>query len=205
MALELTQEDFMTMAQVRQLKTMARRAADEARKRGRTGPVRDWMILHIALDAGLRVSEIVSLRMGDILLDPSHAAIIVRNGKGGRQRGVDIGQPLREHLREYIEWKEAIGESTAPDAYLVPSPQGGELTRQAVYLMFKRMAARADLPERFTIHSCRHTYASMLYRSSRYNLRLVQKQLGHASIRTTQVYADVLSEDAWEAVNSLPQ
>jgi len=203
--LELTQEDFMTMAQVRQLKTVARRAAEEARKRGRTGPMRDWMILHIALDAGLRVSEITALRLGDILLDPGQAAILVRNGKGGRQRGVDIGQALREHLREYVEWKEAIGESTAPDAHLVPSPQGGELTRQAVYLMFKRMAARAGIPGRFTIHSCRHTYASMLYRSSRYNLRLVQKQLGHASVRTTQVYADVLSEDAWEAVNSLPQ
>jgi len=45
----------------------------------------------------------------------------------------------------------------------------------------------------------------MLYRASRFNLRLVQKQLGHASIRTTQVYADVLSSDALEAVNGLPQ
>jgi integrase len=71
--------------------------------------------------------------------------------------------------------------------------------------MFKRYAKMAGLPERFTIHSCRHTYASLLYRASRYNLRLVQKQLGHASIRTTQVYADVLSYDALEAVNGLPQ
>ncbi len=205
MALDLTQEDFMTLAQVRQLKTVARRAAEEGRKRGRTGPVRDWMILHIALDAGLRVSEITDLQVGDLLLESSHAAIIVRNGKGGRERGVDIGRPLQEHLEEYLRWKGLVGEETTPDALLFPSPQGGKLTRQAVYLMFKRLGRQADLPERFSIHSCRHTYASMLYRSSRFNLRLVQKQLGHASIRTTQIYADVLSQDAWEAVNSLPQ
>ncbi|MFO8034585.1 MAG: site-specific integrase [Candidatus Bipolaricaulota bacterium] len=205
MALELTQEDFMSMAQVRQLKTVARRGATEARKRGKTGPVRDWMIMHIALDAGLRVSEITALRTGDLLLEPGHGAIIVRNGKGGRERGVDIGRALQDHLQEYMKWKVTIGERTDPDAYLFPSPQGGQLTRQAVYLMFKRLACQAGLPERFSIHSCRHTYASMLYRSSRFNLRLVQKQLGHASIRTTQVYADVLSQDAWEAVNSLPQ
>ncbi len=205
MPLQLTREDFMTPEEVRRLKGVLRGAAQEALKTGKKGPVRDWAILHVALDAGLRVSEIVSLRVGDLILDPGHSAIIVRRGKGGKKRGVDIGQALREHLLEYLEWKRAVGESTAPEALLFPSPRGGTLTRQAVYHMFKRYARRAGLPERFTIHSCRHTYASMLYKASRYNLRLVQKQLGHASIRTTQVYADVLSADALEAVNGLPQ
>jgi integrase len=205
MPLQLTQEDFMTPDQVRRLKAHARREADLARRNGHTGAVRDWAILHVALDAGLRVSEIVSLRIGDVLLDPGHSAIIVRRGKGGKERGVDIGQALREHLREYIGWKETAGEGVGPEALLFPSPRGGILTRQAVYLMFKRQARAIGLPSRFTIHSCRHTYASMLYRASKFNLRLVQKQLGHASVRTTQVYADVLSADALEAVNGLPQ
>ncbi len=205
MALELTQEDFMTPEQVRRLKAHARRTAEEARRTGRTGPERDWAILHVALDAGLRVSEITALRVGDLLLDDGHAALIVRSGKGGKERGVDIGRALREHLTSYLQWKREIGESTEPDAILFPSPRGGRLTRQAVYLMFKRLAREVALPERFSIHSCRHTYASMLYRASKFNLRLVQRQLGHASVRTTQVYADVLSQDAWEAVNGLPQ
>lgn len=205
MPLQLTREDFMTPEEVRRLKGVLRRAAAEALKKGKKGPVRDWAILHVALDAGLRVSEIISLRVGDLILDPGHSAIIVRHGKGGKKRGVDIGQALREHLLEYLEWKRAVGESTAPEALLFLSPRGGGLTRQAVYHMFKRYARLAGLPDRFTIHSCRHTYASMLYKASRYNLRLVQKQLGHASIRTTQVYADVLSQDALEAVNGLPQ
>lgn len=205
MPLQLTREDFMTPEEVRRLKGVLRKAAAEALKQGRKGPVRDWAILHVALDAGLRVSEIVALRVGDLILDPGHAAIIVRHGKGDKKRGVDIGEALRKHLAEFLEWKRVVGESTAPEALLFLSPRGGALTRQAVYHMFKRYARLAGLPERFTIHSCRHTYASMLYKASNYNLRLVQKQLGHASIRTTQVYADVLSQDALIAVNGLPQ
>lgn len=205
MPLQLTQEDFLTPDQVRRLKAHARREADLARRNGCKSPVRDWAILHVALDAGLRVSEIVALRVGDLLLEPGHSAIIVRYGKGGKERGVDIGHALREHLREYLAWKQAVGEGVGEGDVLFLSPRGGALTRQAVYLMFKRLAAQAGLPSRFTIHSCRHTYASLLYRASKFNLRLVQKQLGHASIRTTQVYADVLSADALEAVNGLPQ
>ena len=205
MPLSLTREDFMTPEQVRRLKGVLRRAAQEALRRGKKGPVRDWAILHVALDAGLRVSEIIALRVGDLILDGGHPAIIVRRGKGGKKRGVDIGRPLRDHLLEYLDFKNTVGEPTDPEALLFLSPRGGALTRQAVYHMFKRYARQAGLPDRFTIHSCRHTYASMLYKASRYNLRLVQKQLGHASIRTTQVYADVLSEDALEAVEGLPQ
>ncbi|MCS7216874.1 MAG: tyrosine-type recombinase/integrase [Candidatus Bipolaricaulota bacterium] len=205
MPLQLTLEDFMTPEQVRRLKAVARRAAAEALKKGRKTAVRDWAILHVALDAGLRVSEIVNLRVGDLLLEPGHAALIVRRGKGGKTRSVHIGEPLRQHLAEFLAWKRTVGEPTSPEAFLFLSPRGGPLTRQAVWLMFKRYARWAGLPAHLTVHSCRHTYASLLYRASRYNLRLVQKQLGHASIRTTQVYADVLAYDALEAVNGLPQ
>ncbi len=205
MPLQLTLEDFMTPEQVHRLKTLARRAAEAALRRGQKAGVRNWAILHVALDTGLRVSELVNLKVGDLLLDPGHAALIVRRGKGGKTRSVYIGEPLRKHLWEFLEWKRLVGEPTDPDAFLFLSPRGGPLTRQAVWLMFKRYARQAGLPPRFTIHSCRHTYASLLYRASRYNLRLVQKQLGHASIRTTQVYADVLAQDALEAVNGLPQ
>jgi len=66
MPLTLTREDFMTPEQVRRLKGVLRRASEEALRRGKKGPVRDWAILHVALDAGLRVSEIISLRVGDL-------------------------------------------------------------------------------------------------------------------------------------------
>ncbi len=205
MALELTQEDFLTPTQVKALKDHCRRLAKTGTRDKRRRPVRDWAILHVALDAGLRVSEICALRVGDVILDSDHASIIVRDGKGHKKRGVRIGQALRDHLAEFLAWKAENGESVSNRAPLFVSLRGGPLTRSAVFRIFKANARAVGIPARFSIHSCRHTYASLLYRASNYNIRLVQKQLGHSSIQTTQIYADVLSEDAAVAVDRLPQ
>jgi len=205
MALEVTHEDFLTPDQVQSLKTYLQRAAEAGSLDGRAAPVRDWAILHVALDSGLRVSEICALQLRDVILDSAHASVIVRDGKGGKKRGVRIGSALREHLHQFIAWKESVGQSIAGRAPLFVSSRGGPLTRTAVYRIFRKHADTVGIPKRFSIHSCRHTYASLLYRASDFNLRLVQKQLGHRSIQTTQIYADVLSEDAALAVEKLPQ
>ncbi len=205
MPLEITQEDFLTPDQVLALKSYCRERADEAKEEGKHRPIRNWAILHIALDAGLRVSEICDLQIRDIILEKDHASIIVRDGKGGKKRGVRMGSALRRHLCDFIAWKETVGQPVSGRAPLFVSSRKGPLTRTAVYRVFRQYADAVSLPKRFSIHSCRHTYASLLYRASDYNLRLVQKQLGHRSIQTTQIYADVLNEDAVVAVENLPQ
>ena len=205
MPLDVTHEDFLTPQQVRALKDHCRRRAEATDTDGRANPVRDWAILHVALDAGLRVSEICNLRIRDVILDREAASLIVRDGKGHKKRGVKMGKGLRDHLLEFLSWKQRIGEPVGSREPLFVSSRGGPLTRTAVYRIFKTNAEAIGLPSRFSIHSCRHTYASLLYRASEYNIRLVQKQLGHRSIQTTQIYADVLSEDAAIAVDKLPQ
>ena len=205
MPLEITQEDFLTPDQALSLKSYCRDCAHEAQRQGKKRPIRDWAILHVALDAGLRVSEICDLQIRDVILDRGHAALIVRDGKGGRKRGVRMGSALQQHLVAFIEWKATPGESVSGRAPLFVSSRKGPLTRTAVYRIFRKYADAVDIPKRFSIHSCRHTYASLLYRASDFNLRLVQKQLGHRSIQTTQIYADVLNEDAVLAVENLPQ
>jgi len=205
MPLEITHEDFLTPEQVRRLKEYCRDRAEEGPINRRERPVRDWVIIHVALDAGLRVSEICALQIRDVILDQGHSSLIVRHGKGDKKRGVRIGTSLRNHLTSFIAWKERVGEPTGPADPVFVSSRGGPLTRTAVYRIFRKNADAVGIPRRFSIHSCRHTYASMLYRASNYNLRLVQKQLGHRSIQTTQIYADILSEDAVLAVENLPQ
>ncbi len=205
MPLEVTYEDFLTPEQVRRLKDHCRARAETAVGDGRTNPVRDWAILHVALDTGLRVSEICALELRDVILDGGHPSLIVRDGKGGKKRGVKLGSALREHLTAFVAWKAERSEAVAAAAPLFVSSRGGPLTRTAVYRVFRQHADAVGIPARFSIHSCRHTYASMLYRASNFNLRLVQKQLGHRSIQTTQIYADVLDEDAVLAVENLPQ
>ncbi len=205
MPLEVTYEDFMTPAQVRDLKDYCRRRAERTSGDGREHPVRDWAIVHVALDTGLRVSEICALEIRDLILDGGHPALIVRDGKGGKKRGVKLGSALQIHLRDFVAWKGGEGESVTAAAPVFVSGRDGPLTRTAVYRIFRTAADAVGIPARFSIHSCRHTYASMLYRASSFNLRLVQKQLGHRSIQTTQIYADVLDEDAAIAVENLPQ
>lgn len=205
MPLDVTHEDFLTPTQVQALKTYCQQIAAAPSSDGRCDPVRDWAILHVALDSGLRVSEICALQLRDVILDRVHASLIVRDGKGHKKRGVRIGSALCEHLEHYIAWKDTVGQSTAGRAPLFVSSRGGPLTRTAIYRIFRKHADAVSIPRRFSIHSCRHTYASLLYRASDFNLRLVQKQLGHRSIQTTQIYADVLSEDAALAVEKLPQ
>lgn len=197
----------MSEEQVKRLKDTCRGAAKEAERKGNKVAVRDWALLHVALDAGLRASELCDLKVGDLLLDQGQSSIIVRKGKGDKKRGVAIGKELRIHLKDFLAWKREQGQAVSSDSLLFVSPRGEEdrMSRQAVYQVFKRWAKRADIPQRYSIHSCRHTYASMLYKASDYNLRLVQAQLGHSSIQTTQVYADVLNADTERAVNSLPQ
>jgi len=205
MPLDVTHEDFLTPDQVGALKDHARARAEAPQGDRREHPVRDWAIVHLALDSGLRVSEICALEIRDLILDRHHASLIVRSGKGDKKRGVRIGSALCNHLERFIRWKDARGEATGSRAPLFVSARGGPLTRTAVYRIFRRLADDVAIPRRFSIHSCRHTYASMLYRASNFNLRLVQKQLGHRSIQTTQIYADILSEDAAVAVENLPQ
>ena len=205
MPLEITHEDFMAPDQVQALKDHCRDRATAESRDQREHPVRDWAILHVALDTGLRVSEICSLEIRDVILDTNHPSLIVRDGKGHRKRGVRIGTALAEHLLSFIEWKKAHNQPVSSRAPLFLSPRGGALTRTAVYRIFRKNADAVGIPARFSIHSCRHTYASLLYRASNFNLRLVQKQLGHRSIQTTQIYADVLNEDAVVALENLPQ
>jgi len=205
MPLDITHEDFMTPNQIAALKDHCRARTQNGNSDGRQHPVRDWAVLHLALDSGLRVSEICALEIRDLVLDLHHASVIVRSGKGDKKRGVRIGSALRDHLERFIEWKVRKGEETSARAPLFVSARGGALTRTAVYRVFRHNADAVGIPKRFSIHSCRHTYASMLYRASSYNLRLVQKQLGHRSIQTTQIYADILNEDAVVAVENLPQ
>ncbi len=79
------------------------------------------------------------------------------------------------------------------------------MTPSAIQKVFKRYAKRAGLPPRYSIHSLRHTYATILYKASGYNLRLVQQQLGHSSPNTTAVYASVVNADLEEAVERMAQ
>ena len=166
--------------------------------------VRDNFIANLGLSTGLRVMEIAALKCGDLDLEPRVPCLVVRRGKGNKKRRVFFNDNFRKHCKEYLVWKQDIGESTEPDQPLLVSTRtGGHLTTRAIQKAFKRCAKKAKLPSHYSIHCLRHSYACFLYKASGWNLRLVQKQLGHAKISTTQIYADVMMSEIKKALGRL--
>jgi len=200
----LDERRFLSLGEVRRLLSTARKRKEEAEPRGRKVPVRDYFIVDLALSTGLRVQEIASLKCGDLLIDNGMSSVVVRNGKCGKTRVVRFGRAFLGRVLDYLDWKRRAGERVSPEAPLIfSSVRKDHTTTRGIQKAFKRCAARAGLRRGCSIHSLRHTYACHLYRASNYNLRLVQKQLGHSTVRTTEVYADVMNPDLTRALERL--
>ena len=193
----LTPDKFLTEEEVQKLRKTCREAATAAKSKGVQAPVRDALIIEFALGTGLRVSEMANLKVEDLYLKRGQSSIHVKDGKGGKDRVVDIGANLKKHIAEFLDYR-AIN-----SPYLFPSERGERMTRSGIQQVFKKWAKRARISAHYSIHSLRHTYATNLYKASGYNLRLVQKQLGHSSPTVTQVYADVMDTDVEEALRNL--
>ena len=189
------------MKEISALRRSARRRVETSGRK--KSAVLEWVTLEIALFTGLRVHEIASLSCGDLWLDSRSGSLLVQNGKGGKKRVVKFGECLGKDLREYLAWKRGRGEGVDGAApLLLSSHTGGHLSTRAIQKMFQRLSREAKV-KNHRFHDLRHSYASHLYRASGNNLRLVQKQLGHSSIRTTEIYADILDGEAEKAVNAI--
>ena len=198
----LTPEKFLKTDEVQTLRTFLEEKAIVAIVKKQKKPIRDWAVIDIALSSGLRASEIRHLKIKDVHIDKGENALFVAKGKGDKSRLVMISEKLKKHLKEFIAWKKKVGEPGEPDNYLFISERSPKMTLSAIQKRFKHWAKDCGLKKQYSIHSARHTYGTMLYRTTK-DLRMVQKQLGHSSSKITEVYADVLDEDVEKAVNSL--
>ncbi|MCC6574389.1 MAG: tyrosine-type recombinase/integrase [Planctomycetes bacterium] len=196
----LDERKFLTREEQSSLRSMARE-----RLSGRPGERSrwiEWFVVELGLESGLRVGEMAALQCKDLLVELDRPAMFVRRGKGGKPRMVYVRRKFAEAVREFLTAKTGFGEPVNPDAPVFLSPRGGHLTSRALEKAYDRVRFPAGL-DAHNPHHLRHTYASELYRASGGNLRLVQKQLGHARITTTQVYADVFDPDVDAAVSGL--
>ena len=195
---------FLTSQEASRLMSIAKHRAEFYCREGKKIAVRDYFIIHLALATGLRVMEIAALKCDDIHLSNTICSLLVRKGKGSKKRQVLFTSAFKKHCKEYLKWKQLIGESLEPEEPLIVSSNTGRhLTTRAIQKVFKRCAEKARLRASYSIHCCRHSYACFLLKASKWNLRLVQKQLGHSRITTTQVYADVMMPDIKKALDRL--
>jgi integrase/recombinase XerD len=168
--------------------------------------LRDRAMLSVAYAAGLRVSELVRLEMGDLDLE---RGVVAALGKGQKRRLVPLGEVALEHLGAYLRARDedeaARAQKNARRArpknaknFVFRSPRGGALTRQAFWQIVGRIARAAGVRGGAHPHQLRHSFATHLLGGGA-DLRSVQTLLGHANIVTTEIYTHVSRDHVRDA------
>lgn len=199
----LEKQYYLDNAELRQFREYWEGRKELALRKGNRREVRTWMFTEFALLTGLRAFEMCNVKIGDLVLKGEYPTVNVRRGKGGaKNKQVFISSKLAKDLRWFIDYKKKIlDESVSSTEFLFVSENKKKQTPQGLYYLWRHATVKSGIGK-FKLHSSRHTYATQLYSKTK-NLRLVQKQLRHISIETTQVYADVMPEDIMAGVNEL--
>jgi len=172
---------FLTVGEVETLL----QAPDEKKARG----VRDRAMLEVLYGAGLRVSELATLRLAEINLEDG---FLVCRGKGGKERIVPLGRSACGAVRRYLdEVRPLVDPGGREDLFL--SRRGGPFTRQGIWKLLRQYAGKAGLSAKISPHVLRHSFATHLLERGA-DLRSVQLMLGHSQITTTQIYTHVSRE-----------
>ncbi len=148
---------------------------------------RDAAMIELLYAAGLRVSELVGLRLVDLSLEVGCVAV---TGKGRKQRVVPMGDVAREKLSRYLEFARGALLKGRPSPFVFVTRRGSALTRQSFWVVLRQRARQAGIASAISPHMLRHSFATHLLDRGA-DLRSVQTMLGHSSIATTQIYTHV--------------
>jgi integrase/recombinase XerD len=152
--------------------------------------LRERTMLELMYASGLRVSELVALKLVELSLNDG---VLRVTGKGSKTRLVPFGQEARQWLERYLkDGRGVILDGQVDDALFVTG-RGGAMTRQMFWVIIKKHAARAGIRGPLSPHTLRHAFATHLLNHGA-DLRVVQLLLGHADISTTQIYTHVARE-----------
>jgi len=166
---------FLTEDEINQLLA----APDIATEEG----VRDRALIEVMYAAGLRVSELISLKQADVDVQ---SGLVVCHGKGSKERRVPIGKSAIHWLQQYNAIRAGYGRPASPNLFL---NRGKPITRQFAWSMIKRYANKAGVKD-ISPHTLRHSFATHLLQHGA-DSRSVQALLGHSNISTTQIYTHI--------------
>lgn len=139
------------------------------------------LVLKLCYGMGLRVSEVVNLKIEDI--DSSRMQVAIVGAKGKKSRIVNLPESVLELLREYYK-------KYMPKVYLFEGAYGAAYSKSSVQHIFRKAIEKAKINKRIGVHGLRHSYATHLLESGA-DIRFIQELLGHHSIKTTQIYTHV--------------
>ena len=157
---------------------------------GRDEDQRDRAMLELLYATGLRVSELVHLKLREVNLDSGYLMTV---GKGNKERLVPIGESAREWIATYLESVRLRSDPQRQNPYLFLSRLGGSMSRQAFWNIIKKRTQMAAIRKNISPHTLRHSFATHLLENGA-DLRSVQIMLGHADLASTQIYTHVTRE-----------
>lgn len=152
---------------------------------------RNRAIIEILYSCGLRVSELVGLKMSNIFVEERYIKV---EGKGSKQRLIPISETALNDIAYYMHWRRSLKVKNGSEDILFLNRNGGQLTRQMVFLVIKGSAADAGIHSELSPHTLRHSFATHLLEGGA-NLRAIQQMLGHESILTTEIYIHISMEN----------
>lgn len=160
--------------------------------------MRNKAILETLYSCGLRVSELVNLKVQNLFLDIGFIKVL---GKGMKERLIPIGTKAAECISLYMNhYRTNINISEGFEGYLFINRRGKNLTRNMIFIIVKDLVKKADLNKNISPHTFRHSFATHLIEGGA-DLRAVQEMLGHESITTTEIYTHLNKNYLKEVVN----
>ena len=158
---------------------------------------RNRAIIEMLYGSGLRVSELVNLKLSDMYLEDGFMRIL---GKGSKQRLVPISD---EAKKQFLLWmqcrRESVKEQAGQGDYAFLNRRGHQLTRVMIFTIIKRLCAAAGIQKSISPHTLRHSFATHLLQNGA-DLRVIQQLLGHEDITTTEIYTHLEVKDLRDAI-----
>jgi integrase/recombinase XerD len=151
---------------------------------------RDRTMLEVLYATGLRVTELVNLKLGQVNLNQGVLRIV---GKGDRERLIPLGEEAVQWVQQFLQGPRVEILLERQTDFLFPTRRGDRMTRQAFWHIIKRYARKAGIAKELSPHTLRHAFATHLLNHGA-DLRVVQMLLGHSDLSTTQIYTHVARE-----------
>ena len=157
---------------------------------------RNKAIIEVLYSCGLRVSEMLNLKISDIFFDEQFITVV---GKGNKQRLVPISQSAIKYINFWLEDRDNLNIKKGCEDFVFLNHRGGQLSRIMVFNIIKDLAAKAEINKTISPHTLRHSFATHLLEGGA-NLRDIQEMLGHKSILTTEIYTHIGQNHLREAI-----
>ena len=185
---------YLTLDDSKKLLTVT---SDEERNKER-----DYAIITLFLNCGLRLSELVGININDISFDDAKMTVI---GKGNKERTIYLNKACLQAINNYLGVRPKIGIKPTSTKALFLSERKERISKRTVQYVVDKELKRAGLDtKKYSTHKLRHTAATLMYQYGNVDIRALQELLGHESISTTEIYTHVANEQVRNAVEVNP-